>query len=133
MSRALSMLALAALGIEPAKIHLNEGHAAFAAVEMLASLRAKGMAHADAVAAVRARTVFTTHTPVPAGIDRFPREMIERFFGGDNAEPGMPVLVNELVKTGPNARATIAIAPEARGDRPPPRVTDVLFVEILVQ
>ena len=70
------MLALAALGIEPAKIHLNEGHAAFAAVEMLASLRAKGMAHAKAVAAVRARTVFTTHTPVAAGHDRYPVDMV---------------------------------------------------------
>lgn len=58
------MLALRALGIAPSKIHLNEGHAAFAAIEMLAEFRASGMAHADAVKAVRARTVFTTHTPV---------------------------------------------------------------------
>ena len=70
------MLALRALGIEPTKIHLNEGHAAFAAVEMLASFRAKGMKHADAVKAVRARTVFTTHTPVAAGHDRYGVDMV---------------------------------------------------------
>ena len=39
----------------------------------------------------RAGTVFTTHTPVPAGIDRFGRDQIETFFGGDNAAPGVPV------------------------------------------
>ena len=65
------MLALRALGIAPSKIHLNEGHAAFAAIEMLAEFRASGMAHDDAVKAVRARTVFTTHTPVAAGHDRY--------------------------------------------------------------
>lgn len=70
------MVALRALGIEPSKIHLNEGHAAFAAVEMLAGFRAAGMAHADAVKAVRARTVFTTHTPVAAGHDRYGVEMV---------------------------------------------------------
>jgi len=58
------MIALRALGIAPTRIHLNEGHAAFAAVEMLAEFRAGGMPHADAVKAVRARAVFTTHTPV---------------------------------------------------------------------
>jgi len=40
---------------------------------------------------VRAGTVFTTHTPVPAGIDRFPIELIRRYFGGDSALPGVPV------------------------------------------
>jgi starch phosphorylase len=70
------MLALRALGIEPSKIHLNEGHAAFAAVEMLAEFRAQGMKHADAVKAVRARTVFTTHTPVAAGHDRYGVDMV---------------------------------------------------------
>ncbi|MEY4117962.1 MAG: hypothetical protein RLZZ116_1290 [Planctomycetota bacterium] len=70
------MLALRALGIEPSKIHLNEGHAAFAAIEMLAGLRAQGMSHAQALKAVRARTVFTTHTPVAAGHDRYGVDMV---------------------------------------------------------
>ena len=70
------MLALRALGITPSKIHLNEGHAAFAAIEMLAEFRAGGMSHAQAVKAVRARTVFTTHTPVAAGHDRYGVDMV---------------------------------------------------------
>ena len=70
------MLALRALGIAPSKIHLNEGHAAFAAIEMLAEFRASGMAHDAAVKAVRARTVFTTHTPVAAGHDRYGVDMV---------------------------------------------------------
>ena len=70
------MLALRALGIAPTRIHLNEGHAAFAAVEMLAEFRARGMSHADAVKEVRARAVFTTHTPVAAGHDRYGVEMV---------------------------------------------------------
>ena len=70
------MLALRALGIAPSKIHLNEGHAAFAAIEMLAEFRAGGMSHADAVKAVRARAVFTTHTPVAAGHDRYGVDMV---------------------------------------------------------
>jgi starch phosphorylase len=70
------MLALRALGIEPSKIHLNEGHAAFAAIEMLSELRAQGMKHDAAVKAVRARTVFTTHTPVAAGHDRYGVDMV---------------------------------------------------------
>ena len=70
------MLALRALGIEPSKIHLNEGHAAFAALEMLAELRAGGLSHLDAVARVRERCVFTTHTPVAAGHDRYGFDMV---------------------------------------------------------
>jgi glycogen phosphorylase len=70
------MLALRALGIAPSRIHLNEGHAAFAAIEMLAEFRAQGMQHAEAVKAVRARTVFTTHTPVAAGHDRYGVDMV---------------------------------------------------------
>jgi len=70
------MLALRALGIEPSKIHLNEGHAAFAAIEMLAGFRAQGLSQAEALKAVRARTVFTTHTPVAAGHDRYGVDMV---------------------------------------------------------
>ncbi len=70
------MLALHALGIEPSRIHLNEGHAAFAAVARLSELRAKGMSAAAATAKVRASTVFTTHTPVAAGHDRYSVDMV---------------------------------------------------------
>ncbi len=70
------MIALRALGITPSRIHLNEGHAAFAALEWLAEFRVGGMSHAQSVKAVRARTVFTTHTPVAAGHDRYPFDMV---------------------------------------------------------
>jgi starch phosphorylase len=76
----------------PEVYHTNEGHAGFLGLERIRELVAPGELDFDAaLRIVRAGTVFTTHTPVPAGIDRFPRETIERFFGGDNASPGMPV------------------------------------------
>ncbi len=70
------MLALRAVGVTPSKIHLNEGHAAFAAIEMLADFRAQGISHQDAVKRVRERTIFTTHTPVAAGHDRYGIDMV---------------------------------------------------------
>ena len=77
---------------EPEVYHTNEGHAGFLGVERIRELgEERGMDFGSALAAVRAGTLFTTHTPVPAGIDRFPREMIEAHFGGDNSNPGVPV------------------------------------------
>jgi starch phosphorylase len=69
--------ALRALGLAPAVFHLNEGHACFLLLELLAEEVEAGANFAAAVAAVRDRTLFTTHTPVPAGIDRFDRSLIE--------------------------------------------------------
>ena len=63
--------ALRALGIEPAAWHSNEGHAAFMLTERLRECTAKGVNYADAVAQVRANSIFTTHTPVAAGHDMF--------------------------------------------------------------
>ena len=75
--------------------HTNEGHAGFLGVERIGELVAQGLSFDEAKEAVRAGTVFTTHTPVPAGIDRFPRELIGRYFGsgpGDGAAvDGLPV------------------------------------------
>ncbi|MGE0441768.1 MAG: alpha-glucan family phosphorylase [Gemmatimonadales bacterium] len=62
---------LRAVGIDPGVWHANEGHAAFMMIERLRELRAQGVSWDDAVAQVRASTVFTTHTPVPAGHDAF--------------------------------------------------------------
>lgn len=62
---------LRAAGIDPAAWHANEGHAAFMLIERLRELTTSGVGYADAVAEVRARSIFTTHTPVPAGHDRF--------------------------------------------------------------
>ncbi len=84
--------ALTAYGAAPEVFHTNEGHAGFLGLERIRVLvEGSGLDFDTALEAVRAGTVFTTHTPVPAGIDRFPQELIERFFGGDNAAPGVPV------------------------------------------
>jgi glycogen phosphorylase len=68
---------------QPEVFHANEGHAGFQGVERIRELtESHGLTFAEALQAVRAGTVFTTHTPVPAGIDRFPRALIERYFAG---------------------------------------------------
>ncbi|CAA9209046.1 MAG: Glycogen phosphorylase [uncultured Acidimicrobiales bacterium] len=75
--------ALDALGETPQVFHTNEGHAGFLGLERIGRLmRGDGLSFAEAIEAVRSATVFTTHTPVPAGIDRFPRELMERYFKG---------------------------------------------------
>ena len=76
---------------EPEVFHTNEGHAGFLGVERIRELVANGLSFDEAKEAVRAGTVFTTHTPVPAGIDRFPVDLIQRHFGGDSALAGVPV------------------------------------------
>ncbi|MBI1377674.1 MAG: alpha-glucan family phosphorylase [Frankiales bacterium] len=77
---------------EPEVFHTNEGHAGFLGLERIRELVSTlGLTFDEALQAARAGTVFTTHTPVPAGIDRFPRELIATYFGGDNAVEAMPV------------------------------------------
>lgn len=68
--------ALRALGIAPAIVHMNEGHAAFAALEMTRTAIEAGADFAAAFDDVRQRTVFTTHTPVPAGNDTYPADQV---------------------------------------------------------
>jgi len=76
----------------PEVFHTNEGHAGFLGIERIRELtQDEGLDFDAALEVVRAGTVFTTHTPVPAGIDRFPRELIMQYFGGDNAQKGIPV------------------------------------------
>ena len=84
--------AVYAYGAQPEVFHTNEGHAGFLGLERIRILtETQGLDYDTALQAVRAGTVFTTHTPVPAGIDRFPNELIEQYFGGDNAAPGVPI------------------------------------------
>ncbi|TYO93886.1 alpha-glucan family phosphorylase [Desulfallas thermosapovorans] len=74
--------ALRALGYAPTVWHINEGHAAFLLVERLREfVEDKGLPVGAALEALRADTLFTTHTPVPAGHDIFNPEMIDRYFG----------------------------------------------------
>ncbi|MER6127428.1 glycosyltransferase family 1 protein [Streptomyces sp. NPDC001795] len=68
---------------DPEVFHTNEGHAGFLGLERIAELCDAGLDFDSALEAVRAGTVFTTHTPVPAGIDRFDRELVARHFGPD--------------------------------------------------
>ncbi|HSA56936.1 MAG TPA: alpha-glucan family phosphorylase [Gemmatimonadaceae bacterium] len=72
---------LRAAGIEPAAWHANEGHAAFMMVERVRELVTQGVSFDDAVKQVRQRSVFTTHTPVPAGHDTFSFEQVEQCAG----------------------------------------------------
>jgi len=69
--------AVAALGWSPGVHHLNEGHAGFLLLELIDREISAGVSLADALDRVRSRVLFTTHTPVPAGIDRFERGLIE--------------------------------------------------------
>ncbi len=70
--------ALRALGIEPAAWHLNEGHSAFLLVERARELVARGVPLQDALAQVREHSVFTIHTPVSAGNERFESDLVRR-------------------------------------------------------
>ncbi|MGH9305418.1 MAG: alpha-glucan family phosphorylase [Acidimicrobiales bacterium] len=73
--------ALEALGETPQVFHSNEGHAGFLGLERIRGLVERHrLSFSEAIEAVRAGTVFTTHTPVPAGIDRFPVQLMEKYF-----------------------------------------------------
>ena len=84
------MRVLEAVG-EPAQVfHTNEGHAGFLGLERIRRFVGdEGLSFDEALEATRAASIFTTHTPVPAGIDRFPRTLIERYFDGWAAECGI--------------------------------------------
>ena len=79
----------------PDVFHMNEGHAGFLGVERIREFMTADKLDFDtALTVVRSSTVFTTHTPVPAGIDRFPVEMVQEYFGDSTAAgllPDVPV------------------------------------------
>jgi len=74
----------------PAVFHTNEGHAGFLGLERISDLIGGGLSFAEALQVVRAGTVFTTHTPVPAGIDRFEASLVTRYFSTELL-PGVDV------------------------------------------
>lgn len=77
----------------PEVYHMNEGHAGFLGVERIRELMTDpGLDFDTALTVVRSSTVFTTHTPVPAGIDRFPLDMVQRYFAerAPALLPGVP-------------------------------------------
>ena len=73
--------ALRALGIEPTVYHVNEGHSAFLTIERARLLVEDGVSPSEALERVAASTVFTTHTPVPAGNEIFGSELVVRYVG----------------------------------------------------
>jgi starch phosphorylase len=75
----------------PTVFHTNEGHAGFQGLERIAELIGDGLSFAQALEAVRAGTVFTTHTPVAAGIDRFEASLVHRYFERHELVPGIDV------------------------------------------
>jgi starch phosphorylase len=82
--------ALAALGIKPSVHHLNEGHAAFIALELIRRrVQEEKLDFYSALQATASGNVFTTHTPVPAGNDAFPLELMRKYFGDYPASVGI--------------------------------------------
>ena len=71
---------LRALGLEPTVWHMNEGHSAFLSLERIRERVQQGVEFDTAVEFVRAGNIFSTHTPVPAGHDAFPFELVDKFF-----------------------------------------------------
>ncbi|MBI5739713.1 MAG: alpha-glucan family phosphorylase [Nitrospirae bacterium] len=69
------------LGVKCSMLHLNEGHPAFAIFEKIRERVETGASYDDAVRQVRDTTIFTTHTPVPAGHDVFPFHLMDKYFG----------------------------------------------------
>jgi len=82
--------ALRAVGVQPTVCHMNEGHAAFMALERIRyRMTEEGLSFAEAREATICGNVFTTHTPVPAGHDRFTLEAIERYFKSYHPQLGL--------------------------------------------
>ncbi len=101
------------LGYDPTVWHMNEGHSAFLLIELLREKMRGGMSFADAKEEVRKHTVFTTHTPVPAGHDAFPFHMMEKYFGaiweefGISREAFMELGANDDKHEGRNFNMTV--------------------------
>ena len=91
---------LAALGIKPEVCHLNEGHAAFAVLERARGfIQETGQPFEVALAVTRAGNLFTTHTAVAAGFDRFAPALIEQYLGG-YAEQKLGITLHHLLALG---------------------------------
>ncbi|MBN1105941.1 MAG: alpha-glucan family phosphorylase, partial [Deltaproteobacteria bacterium] len=85
---------LRAMGLDPAVFHMNEGHSAFAVFERIRQLREeRGLSFNEALELVKVSSVFTTHTPVPAGIDTFHPDLIRAYFEGFAKSMGISVAV----------------------------------------
>lgn len=90
--------ALQALGIEPACWHMNEGHSAFLGLERIRNYVKQGLSFADACKEVAKNSLFTTHTPVPAGNEAFDVDLIRKYFKNYCDEIG--ISIEHLVELG---------------------------------
>ncbi|MFA5353180.1 MAG: alpha-glucan family phosphorylase [Thermodesulfovibrionales bacterium] len=97
---------LNALGIKHSGLHLNEGHPSFAILERIREKVNAGMGFREASEEVRQTTIFTTHTPVPAGHDVFPTRLMDKYFGG----------YYSLLKIERDAFLRMGASPEKPGD-----------------
>lgn len=98
--------ALRALGIEPGVLHLNEGHASFAPLELAREAVRRGRPFGEALDQARGRAVFTTHTPVPAGNETYSSEELRDVLGEELEGLGVgPEGVFALGRSGPEDRA----------------------------
>ncbi|MGP4975189.1 alpha-glucan family phosphorylase [Brachybacterium tyrofermentans] len=107
--RAVEAFAAATDVPAPTVFHLNEGHAGFSGLERVGRLMQSGAGFSEAVAEVRAGTVFTTHTPVPAGIDRFEADRLRQYLGADDSG------ISRLIPALP-VEAALALGIEEGGD-----------------
>ncbi len=91
--------ALQTLDYHPIVYHMNEGHSAFLALERIrVAMQRHNLSFYEALEETRTSNVFTTHTPVPAGIDVFYRDLIEKYFTEYNKSVG--ISIDELLKLG---------------------------------
>jgi len=91
--------ALEALGIKPVVCHMNEGHSAFLALERIRRwMETEKLSFFEAKTLSRQSTIFTTHTPVPAGIDEFPEQLMQRYF--KNYAPKLSLSWNDFLALG---------------------------------
>jgi starch phosphorylase len=89
---------LRALGVQPSVFHMNEGHAAFLTLELIREKMAAGKNYKDAISETRAECIFTTHTPVEAGHDRFSASLMDYAMNGFRGQ--IPAPFGELMKLG---------------------------------
>ena len=82
--------ALNAMGLKPSVFHMNEGHSAFLSLELMRrGVQDRGLDFKSALQLVAAANIFTTHTPVPAGNDAFPRDLMQKYFGDYPSKVGI--------------------------------------------
>ncbi len=89
---------LRALGMQPSVFHMNEGHAAFLTLELIREKMAAGKSYPDALSETRGECIFTTHTPVEAGHDRFSPDLMDYAMHRFRAQ--LPVPFPEVMKLG---------------------------------